>query len=310
MVNQDLLTYVKQQLAAGYDTASIRDALAGAGYPIRDVEDAIYEASKPKQKAISPQQMRKPEDILKAHEITGKKAELEEAPKPEREIPPILDLFRMWFLSLSMPRQIFNEAKGYAHFHSALLNVSLAAVLGGLIGGAVFLVKYFLDTSAGYAGTNLFGIGGLFSKLGTIERLFVTPIEAILVWISITAFIHFFSAILGGEGNYERFMYYTSIAYAPTILFVGFLQVLVPPCIVFFSYLAFGVLGIYPTFIAIRDVHKFDTQKAIIALVVPIAIVAVFMLPALLDVANIFDSVCITKVVIPPPDLPPGVVTS
>ena len=302
MANQDLLNYVKQQLAAGYDTASIRDALAGAGYPIRDIEDALYEAVRQKTKAAAPAQAKKPEDILKAHEHAGaKKVELEEAPKPVKEELPLLELFRMWFLSLSMPKQIFYEAKPYSHFHGALLNISISAILGGIIGGAVFLAKYFLDTSAGYAGSNLFGIGGLFTKLGTIERLFVTPIEAILVWISITAFIHFFSAILGGEGSYEKFMYYTSIAYAPTILFVGFLQVLVPPCIVFFSYLAFGVLGIYPTFTAIREVHKFDLQKAIIALVVPIAIVAVFMIPALLDIKNIFDSVCITKVFIPPP---------
>ena len=242
-------------------------------------------------------QQLKPEDILKAH-ATGK-AEMAIVPSHEKEELGILTLLRMWFLSLSMPKQVFYEARNYASFNSSLLNVSAAAAIGGLLGGAVFLAKFLMDRSAGYAGANIFGIGGLFTKVGTIERLFVTPIEAILVWISITAFIYLFSALIGGNGSYEKFAYFTSIAYAPTIMFAGLLQVLVPPCIVFFSYIAFGILGIYPTLIAIRDVHKFDLTKTIIAFAIPIAIVVVFLLPVILDIKSIFDAVCIAKVAVP-----------
>ncbi len=299
MVSQELVNYIRQQLAAGFTPDSIRETLVSSGYPIRDIEDALEVAARPRARA-QPQAVKKPEEILKEHAKKEGAAPAVEEKKPAGEELHIFALLRMWFLSLSMPKQIFFEAKNYASFHSALFNVSAAAVIGGLIGGAVFLVRYFLDMSAGYAGTNIFGIGGLFTKLGTIERLFLTPIEAILVWISISAFIYFFSAILGGEGHFEKFLFFTSIAYAPTIMFVGFLQILVPPCIVFFSYLAFGVLGIYPTFTAIREVHGFDLQKAIIALVVPLAIVIVFLLPALLDIGNIFNAVCITVVEVPP----------
>lgn len=290
MVSQDILNYVKQQLAAGYDPNSIREALVSYGYPVRDVEDALEALTKPRPKPVQ-QVAKKPEEILRER---GKETAPGERAEKVEELK-ILTLLRMWFLSLSMPKQIFYEAKNYASFHGALLNVSAAAIIGGLIGGAVFLARFFMNKSAGYAGTHIFGIGGLFTKVGTIERLFITPIEAILVWISITAFLHLFAAIAGGNGSFERFTYYTSIAYAPVILFVGFLQVLVPPCIVFFSYIAFGILGVYPTLTAIKDVNNLDTKKALIAIAIPMAIVALFLLPVILDIGNIFDAVCLTK---------------
>ncbi len=286
MVNATLLSYVKQQFAAGYDANAIREALVSYGYPINDIDDAIEAATKPAEKPVQPKKI---EEIVKEHG----------GEKTEKEVLPVLPLFAMWFLSLSMPRSVFNEAKGHSSFAGAFMNVSAAAVLGGLIGGAIILAKYFLKMSASYAGTNMFGIGGLFTKMGAIERLFMTPVEAILVWISITAFLYIFGALLGGDGNFETFAYYTSIAYAPVILFVGFLQILVPPCIVFFSYIAFGLLGIYPTIIALQEAHKLDTVKSIIALAIPLAIVMVFMLPVILQFKALLDSVCLVVKIAP-----------
>ena len=95
MANQDILNYVKQQLAAGYDAAAIREALVSYGYPVREAEDAIEAVIKPKAAAPA---LKKAEDILKEH----KKINGEEAKFAHEELT-IVALLRMWFLSLSMP---------------------------------------------------------------------------------------------------------------------------------------------------------------------------------------------------------------
>ena len=273
MTNAQLVSYVRDQLKAGYAPDEVRNYLVGYGYPVRDVEEAIEQARKL--------------PAIPIPQLTEKKFP---QTTPEKTIgEDFVEMFKTWFTTLFMPGQVFPNEKDRATLPRAFMNLFVSAAFGGLISGLIYAIMLLLASPVTpFEGIGLFGLAPII----TVQKLTTTPIAALFAWIGITGFFYLFSIILGEKGQFERFAYYTSLIAAPIIIILTILPAFLPKCANFYTVVVFGALGVYPMVYAVKETHETNFAKAAMATFMPIVLFGVLMVPAFLRFATLYKAIC------------------
>jgi len=284
MAQPHLVKYVRDQIAAGYSPDEIRNYLVGHGYPVRDIDETIDEATRPQRKTSPfPTEKKVEQMIAKAEASKG----IEE---------DFLGIFKNWFKALLMPMQVFPEEAERATLARAFMNILVASALGGFFVAMVWLIKTLTNKvileGAGYAGTGVYGLVGPFAKSMMTQSITLVPIGALIVWLSITTFFYLFGIIAGGRGSFEKFAYFTSMFAAPLALLLVLMTLIPSKCVSFIAYVVFGTIGIYPMFFAVKTTHEGDRMGTLIGTFIPIVLIMVLMLPQLLKLPGIISGIC------------------
>jgi len=159
----------------------------------------------------------------------------------------------LWVPALMKPKETFSKAnKGKAvSLGDAAIVVGAAGLISGLIGAL----------------TN--------SKVGLVEGVIGGAIGGIIGSMVFAGLVWGMAKVLGGKGEYGRQYYLYSLFGAPVTVINSVLG-LVP----FIGGLLSGLLSLYmlyPLTVSIKEVHKLDTVKAVLAWLVPVIIIAVIL---------------------------------
>lgn len=158
--------------------------------------------------------------------------------------------FDLWIPALTKPAETFSKQKGKASLGDALISMALAGLVGGAVGGLL----------AGIVGLIAGAIGGLL-----VSGLVVPLVMNAVVWVM--------AKLLGGKGSYSDQFYLYSLFGAPVMLVSGVLSIV--PIVGGLIGGLLSLYSLYPLTMALKQVHGFDTMKAVIAWLVPGIIVAI-----------------------------------
>jgi len=150
-----------------------------------------------------------------------------------------------------------------------ILNIVIAGVISGFIGGLAALTGLSAVGGMGNAGTTMMGTG--FGIMAFVTALIITPILLLIGLFIISAIIYVFALILKGKGDFTKQTYMIAMFWSP-ILVVGSIAGIIPFVGGILNFLV-GLYGLYLLTLALKQVHKVSTTKAVVMWIVPIAIV-------------------------------------
>lgn len=164
----------------------------------------------------------------------------------------------LWIPALTKPGETFSKLKGKASLVDAVIVMAVVGLISGILMGLL----------AGPVGI----IGGAIG--GAIGAVIMSLVGVGVVWL--------IAKLLGGKGEFTQQYYVFTLFWAPITLINGVLG-LVPVI----GSLVSGLLSLYalyPLTLSIKQVHKLDTLKAVLAWLIPgivLAIIAVIVGAAL-----------------------------
>jgi len=150
----------------------------------------------------------------------------------------------LWIPAVTKPEETLAKAsKGKASLVDAAAVMALAGLVGGAVGGL-------------FSGPIGFVVGAI---SGAIGMLIGSLLGSSLIWV--------IANLLGGKGEFSKQYYLYSLFGAP-ITIAGSVLGLIP----IVGSMIGGLLGLYmlwPLTISIKQVHKLDTVKAVLAWLIP-----------------------------------------
>lgn len=160
----------------------------------------------------------------------------------------------LWIPALTKPKETFSKAKkSKVSLVDALIIMALCGAIEGLV-------------------------VGLFTGAGLIWGLIIGLVAALLFSFVGTGLFWLMAKLLGGKGEFTRQYYLYSLFGAP-IAIASILGIL--PVIGQVISILLSLYSLYPLTISIREIHGFDTLKAVLSWLVPgiiLLVIAVIMI--------------------------------
>ncbi len=180
--------------------------------------------------------------------------------------------FYLWKRVLTKPEQTFKAEIKKSSPEGFTKNLAVAGLITGFIVGIV--------TALGFSGT-------LFGALGSITAfvlvLVAMPLLFIFGALINSAVVYVFSWLLGGKGNFTNQSYLISLYAAPINIIVYVLMFI--PLVNILAIIVLGIYSLYLLTLALKQVHSFNTGKAILVWLLPIVISLLFMMVMIMMVA-------------------------
>jgi hypothetical protein len=277
MTKEGLGEYIKQQIALGHSEENIRQHLISFGHDIRKIDTAIEGITKPKPRQVQVGPRQAVKKTLKERELS------------------IADYLTMWVRVFVSPTAIFTKERTAARLPNSMAHLAIAGVFGGLIGGLITVISTIFTGASTEALDSGIGISSIFGKAGALKsfsHILVYPLVAILLWISFSALLHFFSLAIGGKKSFRTHSHLIAISMAPIVLLLAMVSAIPNTCVIFIAYLIAGMMWFYPLTIATKVSHGFDTVKAILAWAIPMIVIVAYTAPYIVSVFATIAAAC------------------
>ena len=190
--------------------------------------------------------------------------------------------FEIWKDALTKPKETFAKQAKKGGIREALMH----SALGGLIQG--LLLAATLALLPGYSSLGAIA-GSAFIAVMAVVMIIVSPIASMISVLIISGVFYLFAKLFGGNGTYDKQTYLYAIFYAPLAVISSVLA-LIPAIMMFVPGLTMvsTVLGmtirllvfvytVYLLTLALKEVHKYSTGKAVLTWLVPVLIVGIFL---------------------------------
>ncbi|MAF88980.1 MAG: hypothetical protein CL963_00485 [Euryarchaeota archaeon] len=277
MAKKELIDYIKKQISSGHDEENIRQHLVSFGHKVREIDTAIDEIKKPK-----------PVQAPGGTVATIKK------PLKEKDFG-ISDYLTVWVRVFVSPSAIFEKQKKLAKFPNSIAHLAIAGVFGGIIGGLISVIITIFTGASSEPLNSGIGISMIFGKAGAVNSLthiLVNPLVAILIWISFSAILHFFSLAIGGKKSFRKQSHLIAVSMAPIVFLMSMVSAIPNACVIFIAYLLAGILWFYPLTFASKISQGFDTVKAILAWTIPVIVIFAYSAPYIVSIFATIVAAC------------------
>ena len=172
--------------------------------------------------------------------------------------------FNLWKEVLTNPIETFKREEEKADLRQGMIHLAIAGVIAG-----------FIRELATFAG--LVSIGGISgSGVGTFDFLRVligTPISVVIGWLIFSGIIYIIAMIFGAKGDFTKQSYLIALYGAPLMIITSILNI-IPFAGPILSFLA-GLYGLYLLTMALKQVHKISTGKAVVIWLSPLIVIII-----------------------------------
>lgn len=191
--------------------------------------------------------------------------------------------FQIWRNALTKPRETFARESKKGGIREALMHAGLAGLIQGIITAATMMLLPAFSSLGAVA-------GGTFVALMAVMMIILMPIGAMISILIVSGVYYLFAKLLGGNGTYDKQTYLYAIFYAPLAVILAVLA-LIPTVIMFLPGMTMvsSLIGmtlrllvciymVYLLTLALKEVHKYSTGKAILTWLIPALILGVIIL--------------------------------
>lgn len=176
--------------------------------------------------------------------------------------------FNLWKEVLTNPIETFKKEEKNADLGQGVIHIAIAGVIAGFIGGLATFTGLTAVGSMGGFGTGMMGAGiGIIAFIGA---LIITPIVTVIGWLIFSGIIYIFAMIFGAKGDFTKQSYLIALYGAPLMIITSILNI-IPFAGGILSFLA-GLYGLYLLTMALKQVHKISTGKAVAIWLIPIVV--------------------------------------
>ena len=181
--------------------------------------------------------------------------------------------FEIWKEVLTKPQETFKKQEKKANLGEGIKHIGIAGVIVGVITGiAAWIGMATVGSLLGTPGLTL-GVGiGIAAFLSSV---ILTPIFAVIWWLIGSGILYIFAMIFGGKGSYTTQSYLIALYSAPLMILSAIL-VLIPIVGAIVNFLVM-LYGLYLLTLALKQVHKVTTGKAVAIWFVPLVIVVIII---------------------------------
>ncbi len=179
--------------------------------------------------------------------------------------------FKIWKEVLTKPVEAFKKEEKKADLGKGAMHLIIAGVIAGFISGLAVLFGITAVGTMGGFDSMVMGAGvGVFAF---IASLILTPIMSVIGWLIGSGIIYVFAMIFKGKGNFTNQSYLLALYGAPLMVINSILGIIpfIGPILAFLVWL----YGLYLLTMAIKQVHKVSTGKAVAIWLIPVVVVAV-----------------------------------
>jgi hypothetical protein len=165
---------------------------------------------------------------------------------------------KLWIPVLTKPAVTFaKEAKKKAPLGDAIAIVALAILISSLLG----------VLAQGMMGSLLA------SPLEAIASLAIGTVFVTIIVLTMTGIMYLIAKFLGGKGEFKQQFYFYSLFGVPTMILGGVLGLI--PMIGSILNIVLSVYVLWPLTLSIKQVHKIDTVRAVLAWLIPGIVVVI-----------------------------------
>lgn len=189
--------------------------------------------------------------------------------------------FNLWKDILTKPVETFKKEERNADWGKAVIHLIIAGVIAGFLTGLAVMAGLTAVTGMGGMGAGMIGAG--IGAAAFLVSIIVTPLVAVIAWIIVSGILYVFAMIFGAKGDFKNQSYLIALYLAP-ILVINTIFSLIP---IIGPILGFLVMlyGLYLLTMALKQVHKVSTGKAVAIWLVPV--LALLVIAALVAAAFI-----------------------
>jgi len=186
--------------------------------------------------------------------------------------------FKLWKEVLVNPVKTFKKQEKKSNLTLGALNILIAGVVAGFFYGLLIMsgfstAGYMQGLRAGIMGT---GVG----VMGFVLSIVTFPIVYLVSWFITSGILYLFAVVLGGKGTFTKQSYLMALYQSPLIVIQTILLSI--PIIGPIISLLVGIYGLYLLTLALKQVHKVSTGKAIAIWLLPgVIVIALLIIVAL-----------------------------
>lgn len=179
--------------------------------------------------------------------------------------------FNLWREVLTNPVETFKKHEKKADLGKAAMQLLIAGLIAGFFTGIGAVAGLATAGSIGGVGAGMMGAG--MGLLTFIAALVMTPIIVVIGWLIGSGIIYVFAMIFGGKGNFTVQSHLIALYTAPLIIVSAILGLI--PILGGVLSLLLGLYSLYLLTMALKQVHKVSTGKAVAIWLIPIIALSV-----------------------------------